>query len=106
MARHVRPAFPAGRTAGRKQRKFMGLMSTIAVGAAGYWLYRSGRLDPYIRQVKESSLFQQIKDKAGMGTGSSTPMPPRATTEPSAYRHNLSEPTTSSHSSRDQSFGA
>jgi hypothetical protein len=53
----------------------MGLMSTIAIGAAGYWLYRSGRLDPYIRQVKESSLFSQLKDKAGMGTGSSTATP-------------------------------
>jgi hypothetical protein len=53
----------------------MGLMSTIAIGAAGYWLYRSGRLDPYIRQVKESALFSQLKDKAGMTTGSGAATP-------------------------------
>jgi hypothetical protein len=61
----------------------MRLMSTLAVGAAGYWLYRSGRLDPYIRQVKDSPLFQQLKDKVGMGNGNTLATPPDTAGVPS-----------------------
>jgi len=71
----------------------MGLMRTLAVGAAGYWLYRSGRLDPYIQQVKDSALFQQLKDKVGLGDGN-----PAATqtytTEVPSYTAETSEPRT------------
>jgi hypothetical protein len=60
-----------------KSEANMGLMSTVAIGAAGYWLYRSGRLNPYIQQVKDSPYLQQVKDspylqqimgKAGLGS--------------------------------------
>lgn len=71
----------------------MRLMSTLAVGAAGYWLYRSGRLDPYIQQVKDSALFQQLRDKAGMGDGNTVATPPH-TTEVPTYSPDMSEPRT------------
>jgi hypothetical protein len=69
----------------------MRLMSTLAVGAAGYWLYRSGRLDPYIQQVKDSPLFQRLKDKTGMGDGNTIATPPH-TTEVPTYSPGTSEP--------------
>jgi hypothetical protein len=71
----------------------MGLMRTLAVGAVGYWLYRSGRLDPYIQQVKDSPLFRQLKDKAGMGDGSTMATPP-PTTEVPTYSPEMPEPRT------------
>jgi hypothetical protein len=69
-------------------------MRTLAVGAAGYWLYRSGRLDPYIQQLKDSALFQQLKDKAGMGDGNTVAPPPPHTTDVPTYSPEMSEPRT------------
>jgi hypothetical protein len=73
----------------------MGLMSTLAIGAAGYWLYRSGRLDPYLQQVKDSPFIQHLKDKSGMGTGSAAATPPHVTGGTTTYTPETSEPTSS-----------
>ena len=71
----------------------MGLMRTLAIGAVGYWLYRSGRLDPYIQQVKDSAMYQQLRAKAGMGSGNTLVTPPHTTDVPT-YNPETSEPRT------------
>ena len=78
LARRVRLPMWPGQPPGEVEAD-MGLMSTLAIGAASYWLYRSGRLTPYFQQVKDSPFVKQIKDKAGMGTGSAVATPPQET---------------------------